>query len=124
MHRRRWLAWIALTAVLMHCAALVYHHQAMLSASAAHQQLLSALSVLCSGDKSLDVDDPALPAPSEHSTGCLVCKGLIPPFALPASYAIAQPFRYAGLVERHVPPLRGMGQRNVGLPPPARGPPV
>lgn len=124
MRRRRWIGLIALAAVLLHCAALVYHHQAMLSAHAAHQQLLSALSILCSGHKTPEVDESTLPTPSEHSTGCLVCKGLVPPFALLTSHSVAKPHRYASRVERSVPLFRGMDQRNAGLPPPARGPPV
>lgn len=124
MRRRRWVSLIALAAVLLHCAAVVYHHQAMLAAHAAHQQLLSALTVLCSGGKSHEVEDASLPAPAEHSTGCLVCKGLIPPFALPASFAIAEPHLYVGPVERPVPCQTGQDQRIAGLPPPARGPPA
>jgi len=125
MCRRRWAALIGLVAVLLHGAALIYHNAAMLSAYAAHQQLLSDLAVPChGGERPNEVDAPTLPLPSEQSTGCLVCKGLISAVAILSTQAWAEPPLYAIAMEPPAPRAQWRGHRATNLPPPARGPPV
>lgn len=126
MRRRRWAALIGLVAVLMHGGAFIYHNAAMLEAYAAHQQLLSDLGVLCHGgiERSNEVDAPTLPLPSEQSTGCLVCKGLISALAILPVQAWAEPHAYAIAMAPPVPRSQWFGHSTANLPPPARGPPV
>jgi hypothetical protein len=125
MRRHGWGSLVALVAVLLHSAAFIYHNQVMLDAYSARQQLLGELTTLChGGQRPLEVDAPTLPLPSEQSTGCLVCKGLISPFALPTSPAYAKPHAYAHAIERLEPHSRGLTHLIANLPPPARGPPA
>jgi hypothetical protein len=114
-----------LVAVLLHGAAFIYHNTAMLSAYAAHQQLLSDLGVLChGGGQTSEVEAPTLPLPSEQSTGCLICKGLISAVAILAEQAWAEPTSYAIAMEPPAPRAQWQGHRATNLPPPARAPPV
>jgi hypothetical protein len=125
MRRRRWAALIGLVAVLLHGAAFIYHNAAMLSAYAAHKQLLSDLTVLCHGGEGPnEVEAPTLPLPSEQSSGCLICNGLISAVAILTTPAGPEPTTYAIAMPPPVPRLQWRGHRATNLPPPARGPPV
>jgi hypothetical protein len=124
MRHRRWISLIALVGVFLHTGAIVYHHQVMLDAHLARQQLLDALTVLChGGGSSSGANQPALPIPSEQSSGCLVCKGLISPFALIAAQVH---FASPDVVQSAVRPRLSQGAivgRVAHARPPVRGPP-
>jgi hypothetical protein len=125
---RRWsfVHLLALAGVLLHTAALAYHHRVMLGAHLERQHLLRSLAAYChSLDRTTltDAELPGIPVPSEEISGCLICKGLVSALALvPQVQVDATPPRMSAAarpVPRHEAPPRQIAD----VRPPVRGPP-
>lgn len=126
MRLRRWLSVVAMLGVLLHAAALVRHHGAMLGAHLQYQALVSDLLAFCHGgtdaSSKLAADLPAVPAPSDTANGCPICFGQAPPAAVAGPVAHVPLTRIAIAVAwREAAPQEQVHHRT--FTPPARGPP-
>jgi hypothetical protein len=103
----------------MHAGALVRHHGVVLGAHLLEQALASHPS-FCRGDGASSAD---LPRPSDAQSGCPVCAGQAPAFALVVSAYPTVPLRFAVMARWCEPERSNPALRHAVCPPP-RGPPA
>jgi DUF2946 family protein len=127
MRLRAWATIVAVLGVLLHVGALVRHHGVVLSGHLLEQVLAADLATFCHGGADVASGSPAglpeTPKPSDAQSGCPVCSGQAPAFALVAPAYLEARERFAVTTgwtepERSNPTLRH------AVCPPARGPPA
>jgi hypothetical protein len=126
MRRRQWIAIVAMVSVLLHAAALVRHHGVMLGAHLQYQALVADLTASCHGEvdaSKASADLPHVPKPIDAQSGCPICSGQAPSFAIISRDALVAPARLRTRPSWGVlRPLPISGPHAVC--PPARGPPI
>jgi hypothetical protein len=114
---------IAVLGVLLHAGLLVRHGGMMVQAQLTHQELASALGVICHGDGTTSQTPSSdLPAPSNSSSDCPLCMGMMTTATLPEQAVVA--FISNALSERIVTVAERIAPRLAAVCPPSRGPPA
>lgn len=123
---RRWIALVAMLAVLMHGGGLVRHNGVMLGAVLEHAALTSDLAAFCHSGGATDAsklgDLPSMPKPADAQHGCPICSGQCPLFAFDAPEPAA-PLAIAVACYWQAPPLASLAPATHPVCPPARAPP-
>lgn len=125
---RKMIGLFASALLLLHAAAVVRHHNLMLTLKLDHQTTIASLLVICHGNGGTTQLDPAglpfIPEPTGDGTQCPVCMGICGAVAiLPdtlgavASVTIATSERVRYRAER-------IAERIRNARPPTRGPPL
>jgi hypothetical protein len=124
MRLRSWTAVVAILGVLLHAGALVRHHGNMQGTHLLAQALAVDPS-FCLGDPDAPwpANLPGVPKPSDGQSGCPICAGQAPAFALGASDHPTVPLRFAVMARWCEPERVNPALRHAVCPPP-RGPPV
>lgn len=127
MGLRRLISLVAMLGVLLHAGLIVRHSTIMLSAKLLHNDLVSALGVICHSDgtiKEVPASElPAVPAPSDTQSDCPICMGMIAAAAvLPSTTAMRHPADRAS--ERVAVVGEAIAPRLAATWPPPRGPPI
>ena len=127
MRLRQWIGMIAVFGVLLHAVAVVRHHGLMLGVHLQYQALVSDLSAICHGGRSIvaetSADLPYVPKPSDAQNGCPICSGQAPAYTVvsidlvevPATTLCADKLERAALFQTIPPYSTG---RPPGAPPP------
>jgi hypothetical protein len=127
MRLRAWATIVAVLGVLLHAGMLVRHHGLVLSAHLLEQVLASNLATFCHGGADAASRSPGslpdIPKPSDAQSGCPVCSGQAPAFALVAPDYLEAPARFAAATSWTEPERANPALRRAVCPP-ARGPPA
>ena len=123
---RRWIAFLATLAVLLHGGAIVRHNGIMLGAHLEHATLTADVAALCQIGAARDASKlgelPSIPKPTDAQHGCPICSGQCPVFALDAPAPTA-PVVIVVACHWQAPPLASLAPATHPVCPPARAPP-
>jgi hypothetical protein len=127
MRLRQWIGMIAVFGVLLHAVAVVRHHGLMLGVHLQYQALVSDLSGICHGGRSIvaetSADLPYVPKPSDAQNGCPICSGQAPAYTVVSIDLVEVPATTSARISWNE--LRFSKPYHHDLTwPPARGPPA